>query len=875
MPLPLYPTLEPQGVELAAPADVTKACKLCPLYAKARAICIGADGEPGGLLVVGESPSRTEDAWGRPMVGASGDLVRKIVAKHWNGPVVYDLAVRCISIGAPTTKSIAACSGYLRQTIIEAQPKRIIALGPVAALALIGRKIATFKNRRSVGWLLQSGPSPIPVCVCTPPYAALRNRFVRQWLDEDIAWAANDYLYEPPLDGMAIEVRTLAQAHRIAARIRRLGRKISFDVEAVGRMWESSYRILCIGLTVVGEYSTAVWPEESLNDASLRSVLLDILTDPSIPKVGQNVKYDWEAILCAYGVEVENVVADTRLRRKLLESEADTKLDIMSDLVGMGGHKAEAQAAKAEAVRRVKKLAKDGKSLDCGADLERYIRMTLKLPTDADADDGDDEVATISRKNITETWSLGFIAKPVLHRYNARDCVSTAQLEDLLSKQIESSQRLKRTWDLLVQPAIIPAAQVEAWGVAADKEAISAFDRYLEVRLHEYLERLRGHADIKWTSPEQVADYFFKKLGLVPPELTDKGAASTKKAVLKKLQDKVPAAADLLEFRRLGKLRGTYASGMLWHVRADGRIHGSFNIDGARTGRTSFSDPNLQNIPRSTSVEGKMARDVFIATPLDVFGVGENVLVQLDYSQLELRVAAMLSGDPLMKQIFVEGVDYHLRTAMMVADIVWKMRPEDIEAEYMKTGKSEQRTQAKAFNFGVLYGEGDKALAEAMGVSVSKARQVREAIMGKFKKLAAFCNNQVNDAQRFGEVWTTWDGQFARRRSMWRIAEPDDKLRSVAEHGSWNTPVQGTASDYCIASLVALVNWIKGSRFPARLVLAVHDSLMFEVPVKHVAELVEKSRSVMQSWPSEGVPLVVDVEVGPSWGSLEPYGKEA
>ena len=201
----------------------------------------------------------------------------------------------------------------------------------------------------------------------------------------------------------------------------------------------------------------------------------------------------------------------------------------------------------------------------------------------------------------------------------------------------------------------------------------------------------------------------------------------------------------------------------------------------------------------------------------------------------------------------------------MVSQVAWGIPPEDVEAKH--------RTDAKVINFGLLYGMGDEALAAKMHCSKAQAGRIREAILGTFRRLDKWCHEQLSYARKYGHIWTWWDGKKAHRRPLIQVADQDDYRRSVAEHGSWNTPVQGTASHFCIASLAECVQWIEedGIDDVVKLVLTVHDSLMFEVRDDMVDETIWTARAIMTGWNSLGVPLVVDAKTGRSWGSMEDY----
>lgn len=251
-----------------------------------------------------------------------------------------------------------------------------------------------------------------------------------------------------------------------------------------------------------------------------------------------------------------------------------------------------------------------------------------------------------------------------------------------------------------------------------------------------------------------------------------------------------------------------------------------------------------------------MARDMFRAPEGRVF-------VEADFAQIELRIAAMLSGDDEMAAVFKRGEDLHLATAKLIAPKVWGIHPDEVTDAH--------RSLAKGFVFGLLYGMTDETLAARGGITLREAEAIRSAVLGKFRKLAAWIEERRREAMRTGEVWTSWLGQPARRSPLYRIADEGYEAgssRSRAEHGSFNRPIQGTASDYCLASLTEVVEWIRGDGIDAKLVAAVHDSLLVECRQDEANEIANKLIEIMTSWPCPGVSLVVDAKVGPSWGSL-------
>jgi len=283
------------------------------------------------------------------------------------------------------------------------------------------------------------------------------------------------------------------------------------------------------------------------------------------------------------------------------------------------------------------------------------------------------------------------------------------------------------------------------------------------------------------------------------------------------------------------------------------------------TGRPSSREPNLMNIPRPKTAEGKMCRDIFVAPP-------GHLLLEGDYSQIELRVAAMLSQDPAMIEVFREAhrapeeekgkYDFHLQTAKMVAPVLG-YKPEDITKEHPL------RDQAKIINFGVLYGKVAAGLSAELGISKAKAQALIDAIFGKFKRLHQWIQESLAFARRTGYCRTWWAGSDARIRPLWRVGDADEEARSNAERSSWNTRIQGTATEFTNASLGAFQRWLDEDGIPARLVLTVYDSILVEVREQDVAEVAWNLKRIMCGWESWGVPVEAEFKVGAAWGSMQ------
>lgn len=893
--LPLYtapPELPVEGGLLLSPDPK---CTRCDLRSAASTVCMRPRGEGARiagsrevLLCVGERPGVEEDKAGRPFVGPTGAYLQGVVRALWPGPIVYDNAVRCLpGKGVEVTPArLDACRPYLSRVIREVKPARILALGSTSIVALTGRGAGVLSTRRGYSYLAGLGA---PVFFLLHPAAALRNRFVRQWFEADLRWAlAPDTAPPaPPWDGVVRVVETVEEARAARAELSRAA-WVAFDVETVGEAFSRhGITIVSLAFTPAGSEDSYLWPEEALRDPAMRREAELLLADPAVGKVGQNGKYDIIAVGQAWGAEVVNYTADTMLRRRLLDPGAEAKLATTEELVGMGGAKGEMEEEREAATARARKLLTARASVQRGLTFGGATTEPDPLPR------------ALTREEFNAApgaWNMALCAGDTRDRYNARDTVATARLEVHLAERLATEPELSRVWDELIAPATETVVRMETWGIGVDVDTVRSFAAYLAIQRGEAFGRVQAYAPgLNPDSHDQVRELLYEKLRLRPPAgaVTAKGGKpSTESDVLKLLRHHHPAPQAILDYRRFARLDSNYATGLLPWVRPDGRVHASVNVLRAETGRFSITEPALQTIPRVVDdeghTEGRMARDCFVAgwealTParwgakdrtgspwFDFIPPGEETaLLVLDYSQIELRVLADLSGDPKMLAAFRSGEDFHTRTAKspgMCA--VFGITPEQVSKQH--------RDAAKITNFSLVYGKGDSTLAEDLTakagrkITSAEAGAIREAILGEFSVARDWMQAQLAYARKHGCAWTYWRGLRAQRRPLHHIGDAEGPMRGTAERSSWNTPVQGTAGLYCNASLNAITSMILRERLPAKVVLTVHDSIILEVAKSYLREMARRARAVMTGWPTvNGVPLVVDAEAGHSWGSLE------
>jgi len=400
----------------------------------------------------------------------------------------------------------------------------------------------------------------------------------------------------------------------------------------------------------------------------------------------------------------------------------------------------------------------------------------------------------------------------------------------------------------LEMPLVPVLAEIEIAGVAIDLPYLQQVSR----ELYEQLQRLDqeiadvAHGPINVNSPQQLARFLFEDLNL-PGGRKTKSGYSTDANVLEGLRDQHPVVAKILEFRQLSKLKGTYVDALplLVDPRTK-RVHTSFNQTIAATGRLSSSDPNLQNIPIRTEVGQKVRRAFVPSRPGDI-------LLSADYSQIELRVLAHMTDDPVLVDAFARGEDIHARTAAEVFGI-----PQDQVT-------ANQRRLAKVVNFGLFYGLSDFGLARDTGMSTEEARAFIDAYFRAYNRVREFLEGIKIQAREQGYVETV----LHRRRYIQDIRSPNRMLRQGAERIAINMPVQGSAADIMKLAMIRLNGYLNEQGLASRMILTVHDELVFEVPPEERDRLIEVVPDLMATAYPLKVPLQVDLKLGPNWQDME------
>jgi DNA polymerase-1 len=346
-------------------------------------------------------------------------------------------------------------------------------------------------------------------------------------------------------------------------------------------------------------------------------------------------------------------------------------------------------------------------------------------------------------------------------------------------------------------------------------------------------------------SPKQLGEVLFTHLGLTAPAARGKSkSVSTAQDVLEHLAEQHDVPRLVLEFRHLSKLKSTYIDALPLLADADSRVHTTFMAAATATGRLSSINPNLQNIPIKTEL-GREIRAAFISAP-------GTQLLSADYSQIELRLLAHFSGDPLLVHAYQNNIDIHTLTASEVFGV---------PAETMD---KVTRNRAKAVNFGIVYGISAFGLATQLGIPQSEAKEYIERYFGRYVGVKAFIEKTLEETRKTGSVRTL----FGRVRPIPDIESRNANQRGFAERTAVNTPLQGTAADLIKLAMIALDRKLAERKLKTRMVLQVHDELLFEVPADEAAEVEELVRTEMEGVVKLDVPLVVDLGFGPNWRDL-------
>ena len=604
---------------------------------------------------------------------------------------------------------------------------------------------------------------------------------------------------QPGNAGLAREYETILSQDRLDAWIARLR---AAEISALDTETDSldPMRARIVGISFAVEPGRAAYVplRHDYGDAPTQlpvdqvlAALKPWLEDDTAPKVGQNIKYDTH-VLANAGITVRGWRHDTLLQSYVFEAHLQHGLEKLAQ----------------------RHLGRQGLSYEdlCG-------------------------------KGVNQ---IGFSQVDVARatEYSGEDSEMTLQVHQVLYPQIAAQPGLLRVYQDIEMPVSALLGRIERHGVLIDAALLAQQSRELAERMVALEQQAYAIAGQPFNlgSPKQIGEILFGKLGLPVTKKTPTGAPATGEEVLQELAADFPLPARILEHRSLAKLKGTYTDKLPLMVNpATGRVHTNYAQAVAITGRLSSNDPNLQNIPIRTP-EGRRVREAFIAPP-------GWVIASADYSQIELRIMAHMSGDAVLTKAFLDGMDVHRATAAEV----FNLQPADVT--------SEQRRYAKTINFGLIYGMGAFGLSQSLGIEQKAARDYIERYFARFAGVKRYMDQIKASAGKSGYVETL----FGRRIELRDIKGGNGPLKAAAERQAINAPMQGTAADLIKLAMIAVQAALDDQGKRTAVVMQVHDELVFEVPADEVDWVRAEIPRLMAGVASLSVPLLAEVGLGPNW----------
>jgi DNA polymerase I len=531
---------------------------------------------------------------------------------------------------------------------------------------------------------------------------------------------------------------------------------------------------------------------DQLNREAVLGLLRPLLEDPSVAKVGHHSKFDAH-VLRNHGIHLRGVRHDTMLESYVFNSVA---------------------------VRH-----------DLDTTAEKYLGIqTIRF----------EDVAGKGAKQLT------FNQVPVERaaEYSAEDADVTLQLHRVLWPLIEREPSLRKLYEEIEHPLVPVLERMEERGVLIDREMLRRQSGELAKRMQEIEAAAHKEAGGPFSldSPRQLQEILFNRLKIEPLRKTPSGQPSTAEDVLEELAEMHALPRLIMDYRGFSKLRSTYTEKLPEQINPrTGRVHTCYNQAVAATGRLSSTEPNLQNIPIRTP-EGRRIRQAFVPPP-------GHALMAADYSQIELRIMAHLSGDEGLLGAFAEDRDIHQATAA------------EVFSTPLEQVTPDQRRSAKAINFGLIYGMSAFGLSRQLGIERSAAQLYVNLYFERYPDVRRFMDNTRAQARELGYVETV----FGRRLYLPDIRSRNNQMRQYAERSAINAPMQGTAADIIKRAMIAVDEWLQSASIPARLLMQVHDELVLEVETGAVDEVREGLRLRMSEAAQLRVPLRVDVGIGANW----------
>ncbi|MCF6243266.1 MAG: DNA polymerase I, partial [Bacteroidales bacterium] len=572
-----------------------------------------------------------------------------------------------------------------------------------------------------------------------------------------------------------------------------LQKEFCFDTETTGLEFVSSE---IIGIAFSFKEHEAYYlnlPEDFQQTKLILEEFKEVFENQNIEKIGQNIKYDI-LMLKNYGIEIKGKLFDTMLAHYLLQPEQPHNFNYLA---------------------------------------ETYLNYkTVKI---------EELIGTKGKSQL----NMRQISAEKVKEYAGEDADLTYQLKKIFEIELKKSGMNDLAYRIEM-PLVSVLADMEFQGVKIDSEFLNKYADELRMKIitiEKEIFKLAG-MEFNIASPKQLGEVLFDRLKIISqPKKTKTGQYATGEQELVKLKDKHEIIEKILDYRGLQKLLNTYVAALPKLVSSkSGKLHTSFNQAAVATGRLSSSNPNLQNIPIRT-VEGREIRKAFVPSLPDTF------IFSADYSQIELRIMAHMSGDEQMIEAFKENEDIHTATAAKIFNVS------------IDEVSREMRSKAKSANFGIIYGISSFGLAQNLGIKRSEAKELIDNYFKTYPKVKEYMSNQVAKARELQYVETL----FGRRRYLKDIDSRNSVVRSVAERNAINAPIQGTAADIIKLAMINIFSKLQENNLKTKMVLQVHDELVFEVPKNELEQVQKIVHHEMENAVKLSVPLIADSGYGKNW----------
>jgi len=794
-------------------------CTKCGLCKNRKNLVNGFGPKDAKIVVVGEGPGLQEDARGLPFVGPSGLLLRRMMQQAGIDyrEIYFTNIVRCLpksedpkkQVRAPTYEEMDICTPFLEQELNTIKPTIIVPAGNVALRYFLEQKNKNITSHR--GLEIWSEKYKCKIMPIYHPAAVIRNPKFESVTIQDLIRINNSQTSKNPTPLGLGDYVVVDTKEKLVELFQHLSTQpeIAFDLETTDLDWLTS-DIISIGFSWKertawclpllkskidpAEPTTRFW-----DDATHLKVMSELKRVFALPskKIAHNSKFD-QKFLITNGIEVNNLYFDTMLIHHLLDENAEG-LHGLKDLAwvytDMGGYAKE---------------------------VDDFFAANKKL----------------SRQFIMLPFSI-------LTKYNAADADCTFRIFKKFEPLVHQ-QGLNRLYRQVVSPAREVLLHAELDGVQVDQIYVDKLREeytYRKGLLEKDIFKLTGPFNIN--SPLELRSVLYDKLKFKSSKQTKKGALSTDREALANIAKAYPkhlVPKFLLEYRECTKMLSTFINGLSRHIDKNGRVHSTYKQHGTVTGRLSSSEPNLQNIPRESTIRG-----IFVANP-------GYTLVEADYGQAEFRFWAFYSQDPQMIYDLKSGQDIHKMTAASA----WGV-PLD------KVTKT-QRQNAKAIVFGLMYGRGTWSVAQQLGIPEEEAEKIVEIFFGRYPIAKRWLKNQVQLAKRQGYV----TNYFGRIRRLPGINSNDNMVQSEAERQAKNSPIQSGASDMTCVASIRIKKRLAAEGLKAKLVLTVHDSLVYECLDAEVDKTINIIKEETERPIGEiNVPMICELKKGQRWGFLE------